>query len=161
MFLPSFRLLHITSALPVTDSITSTRRRPRPRRTGRGGWIWKLFWRRLKRVLFSAMRQEKASLSIISTAHAVWAGRAGYTDRVHGFRSFLDFLPFPFPAASKGFFVAVASGTLYTETCYAVTPCADTAHTPARVRELAAMKRIIVLALLTFLCSALRASSRM
>lgn len=112
MFLPSFRLLHITSALPVTDSITSTRRRPRPRRTGRGGWIWKLFWRRLKRVLFSAMRQEKASLSIISTAHAVWAGRAGYTDREHGFRSFLDFLSFLFPAASGRFFCCPEFGLM-------------------------------------------------
>ena len=63
--------------------------------------------------------------------------------------------------ASGRFFVTIASGTLYTETCYAVTPCADTAHTPVRVKELAAMKRIIVLALLTFLCLALRASSRM
>ncbi len=68
---------------------------------------------------------------------------------------------FHLPFASGRFFVTIASGTLYTETCYAVTPCADTAHTPARVRELAAMKRIIVLALLTFLCLALRASSRM
>ena len=65
------------------------------------------------------------------------------------------------PAASKGFLVAIASGTLYTDTCYAVTPCADTAHTPERVKELAAMKRFIVLALLTFLCLALRASTRM
>ncbi len=44
---------------------------------------------------------------------------------------------------------------------YAVTPCADTAHTPARVKELAAMKRLIVLALLTLLCLMLRSSSRM
>ena len=68
---------------------------------------------------------------------------------------------FHLPFASGRFFVTIASGTLYTETCYAVTPCADTAHTPVRVKELAAMKRIIVLALLTFLCLALRASSRM
>ena len=67
---------------------------------------------------------------------------------------------FHLPFASGRFFVTIASGTLYTETCYAVTPCADTAHTPVRVKELAAMKRIIVLALLTFLCLALRASSR-
>ena len=44
---------------------------------------------------------------------------------------------------------------------YAVAPCADTAHTPARVKELAAMKRLIVLALLTLLCLMLRSSSRM
>ena len=68
---------------------------------------------------------------------------------------------FHLPFASGRFFVTIASGTLYTETCYAVTPCADTAHTPVRVKELAAMKRIIVLALLTFLYLALRASSRM
>ena len=55
----------------------------------------------------------------------------------------------------------VPCGALYTGIRYAVTPCADTAHTPERVKELAAMKRIIVLALLTFLCLALRASSRM
>ena len=64
-------------------------------------------------------------------------------------------------AVSKGFLVAIASGTLYTDIRYAITPCADTAHTPTRVKELAAMKRFIVLAPLTFLCPALRAFSRM
>ena len=55
----------------------------------------------------------------------------------------------------------VPCGALYTGIRYAVTPCADTAHTPERVKELAAMKRFIVLAPLTFLCPALRAFSRM
>lgn len=71
-----------------------------------------------------------------------------------------DFCVYGLPS-SGGFFVAIALPSLYTDTCYAVTPCADTAHTPARVKELAAMRRLIVLTLLTFLCLALRASSRM
>ena len=39
---------------------------------------------------------------------------------------------FHLPFASGRFFVTIASGTLYTETCYAVTPCADTAHIPQK-----------------------------
>ena len=68
--------------------------------------------------------------------------------------------PSPCPAAFGRLFVAIPLASLYTNIRYAVIPCADTAHTPERVKELAAMRRFIVLLLLALLCLMLRASSR-